>query len=195
MFTFPFLHAADAIRRELEVDANADLQPARSISLNEPVSTRTQNAPMRSVGHVEARIGRLHVVQHVREVKVHRATEALGHPDFLGDAQVKVPQWHPAEYAATPDLSIQPQNRVAGRISEDAAVDRATRVWVGEHVYAGSGGAAVGPLGVEMGAAARRKPRGREHHILVGTYVGRVGLAEARGTGRCEGLVRETALP
>src|SRR5207253_9420350 len=56
-------------RKKLKVDGEADLEPARSVSLDGTAAA--QHAPRSCIGRIEARIGRLHVVQHVREVEVH----------------------------------------------------------------------------------------------------------------------------
>src|SRR5690242_20913825 len=104
----------------------------------------------------EARVSRLHVVEDVAEVEVHRTAKPLGHLDFLGDAQIQVPQRHAAEIAATADLSIQPQNWLANGIAEDAPVNRAARVGVAQRVYPRPLRAAVLAKGGKVCADAAR---------------------------------------
>src|SRR5205085_8946591 len=115
-----------------------DLKPARSVGLHCPAAP--QHAPRARVVSVEAWIGRLHVVQHVREVEVHRAAEALVDPDLLGDAQVQVPERQAAEPTAAPNLSIQTEDGVAQRIAKYPAALRAGCVGIAEHVLSGPSG-------------------------------------------------------
>src|SRR5437762_1671506 len=151
-------------RKKLEINLNAELQPPRIVCLN--VSAAADHTPMVRVIPEEARVSRLHVVEDVAEVEVHRAAKPLGHLDFLGDAQVQVPKRHAAEIAATPDLSIQPQNWLADRIAEcPKATDWTAGIGVAQRVYTGSFSAAVAAKRVEMSADAGRHVL-REDHIL-----------------------------
>ena len=59
---------------ELKVDRDANLEAAGSVRLN--TATATQHSPSCCVVSVEARISRLHVVQHVREVRIHRPADS-----------------------------------------------------------------------------------------------------------------------
>src|SRR5579864_4964838 len=89
----------------LPVDAQAKLQAARLIALK--ISAAAQHAPCGCVREVEAGIVSLHVVQHVGEIEVQGAADPLRDVDFLGDAQIQVPEWQALQRAATTNLSIQ----------------------------------------------------------------------------------------
>src|SRR5207247_9311124 len=103
-----------------------------------------QHAPGCRVGGVEARIRRLHVVQDVREIKVQRAAKLLGHFDFLGNAQIQLPERQATEVASGPDLSIQTEDRLAHGITEyPNSADWAGYVSVGESLLPRSGRAAA----------------------------------------------------
>ena len=78
-----------------------------------------QDTPGTCVEGIEARIGWLHVIQHVAKVKVERAAETLVDLNLLGNAQVQVPEWQAPEDTAAPNLPIQTKNRVADWITED----------------------------------------------------------------------------
>src|SRR4029077_10053719 len=153
---------------------NAELHAASIIGLN--VSATAQDAPGACVVTVEARIGGLHVVEHVGEIKVRGSAEPFRDPDSLAEAQIEVPERQATDRKA-PNLSVQAENRVTNWIAEDPAKSWAGGGGVAQHVLAGSGGTtAVGAFHALLarGTVVEIVPN---NHILVGAHVGRVALA------------------
>jgi len=63
----------------------------------------------------------LHVIEHVRKIKVQGTAESLRKCDSLADADIQVPQ-RQTSYRKAADLSIQTEDRGADGIAEDAAI-------------------------------------------------------------------------
>src|SRR5580704_4193722 len=159
---------------ELPVESKAELHAPGSIALNG--SAAAEHTPIGCVVSVEARIVGLHVIQHVRKIKVQGAAESLGECDSLADAEIQVPQRQTSDREAA-NLSIQAKNGVADRIAEYAAALWAACIGVGQYVLTGPVGATGSAERVLMADCAVVQVVPHDH-VLERAHVSGVALAE-----------------
>jgi len=93
-------------RKELEAEADAHLDRPRSVHL------RAQDTKALWRSQAESGVGKLVMVENVREDGLEFGAEALVDMNVLLDLEVHVPEGHTAKHARPAGAAVQTENRV-----------------------------------------------------------------------------------